>query len=273
MTEATGADDIPRRRPHGPGGVAVVTGGGSGIGRELVRAIAGAGASVAILDVDAKAAASLQAEIEAGGSRAISVRCDVSRFEEVAAAADTVREQLGPVTLLCNNAGIGGGLGSESINIPIDTWEAVLGVNLNGVIHGVRAFVPAMVEAGIGGHVVNTASMAALIPGPRSGPYTTSKFAVAGLSEVLRAELHPHRIGVSILCPGPFETGIWGEDDSSDHGASPAVLGPRVLAAIEENEAFIFTHPEFSSIVERRFEGIVSQLRGAGPAMELARRG
>jgi short-subunit dehydrogenase len=88
---------------------------------------------------------------------------------------------------------------------------------------------------------------------------------------VLRAELAPHRIGVSLLCPGPFQTGIWGGDDSSDQGGDPAVLGPRVLAAIERNEAFIFTHPEFAPIVERRFEDILSQLRSAGPAMQLAR--
>jgi NAD(P)-dependent dehydrogenase (short-subunit alcohol dehydrogenase family) len=272
MTDTIDLEATSRGGPLGAGAVAVVTGGGRGIGRALVRSLAEAGASVAILDVDSAAAESMREEIAEAGFPGMAIGCDVSRFEEVATAAQRVRSQLGPVTVLCNNAGIGGGVGPEASEIPMDRWETVLGVNLNGVIHGIRAFVPAMIEAGLHGHVVNTASMAALITAPGTGPYTTSKFAVAGLSEVLRAELASHGIGVSVLCPGPFQTGIWGDDDSSDQGEDPAVLGPLVVAAIERNEAFIFTHPEFAPLVERRFEEILSQLRSAGSAMQLARR-
>jgi len=252
-------------------GVAVVTGAGSGIGRELARSLAGIGMPVALIDVDAQAASAFREEIEAAGGQALSIGCDVSRADEVVAAAEQVRAELGAVTILCNNAGIGGGVGPPQVEVPLDRWAAVLGVNLQGVIHGVHAFAPAMIESGRRGHIVNTASMAAFLTGPGSGPYTTSKFAVAGLTEVLRAELAPHHIGVSLLCPGPFRTGIWGDDDSSDPGGDPAVLGPRVLAGIERNEPFIFTHPEFAPLVEQRFAGIVRQLREADEAMRLAR--
>jgi NAD(P)-dependent dehydrogenase (short-subunit alcohol dehydrogenase family) len=257
----------------GPSGrVAVVTGGGAGIGRSLVRAFAKAGMRVAIADLDAGAADAVAREVRSAGGEAISVRCDVSRFEEVERLASEARERLGPVGVLCNNAGIGGGIGPAIAELEGEVWDRVLGVNLQGVIHGVRAFVPRMIQDSAGGHVVNTASLAAFLPAPGSGPYTTSKFAVVGLSEVLRAELAPHGIGVSVLCPGPYDTGIWGRDRSSDRGADPAILGPRVLLGIEANEPFIFTHPEFAARVSERFERIATHLRDAGRAMELARR-
>ena len=217
------------------------------------------------------AASAVREEIEGAGGRAVTIECDVTSAGDVEAAAKRVRAELGPVKVLCNNAGIGGGVGPPEVEISLDRWAAVLGVNLEGVIHGVHAFVPAMIESGAGGHVVNTASMAAFLTAPGSGPYATSKFAVAGLTEVLRAELAPHGIGVSLLCPGPFRTGIWGDDETSDPGGDPAVVGPRVLAGIEADEPFIFTHPEFATQVEKRFAAIVRQLRASEEAMELAR--
>jgi NAD(P)-dependent dehydrogenase (short-subunit alcohol dehydrogenase family) len=226
--------------------------------------------SIAIADRDASGAQRLVQELVGSSGRIIAVGCDVSVYEEVAALAATAQEELGPVAVLCNNAGIGGGVGANVVDRPASDWDAVLGVNLQGVIHGVRAFVPAMVASGEPGHIVNTASMAAFFPSPGNGPYTTSKFAVAGLSEVLRAELAPHGIGVSVLCPGPFDTAIWGDDDASNRGKDPAALGPRVLAAIEGDEAFIFTHPEFAPMLSERFERIVDQLRAAGDAMREA---
>lgn len=249
--------------------VAFVTGGASGIGRSLVHALSRAGCSVAIADVDEAGARALEAELRGAGARALAIRCDVACFDEVA-AVEEVRARLGPVSLLFNNAGIGGGIGPPSIEVPERQWESVLGVNLQGVLHGIRAFVPSMIEAGAGGHVVNTASMAALLPAPGTAPYTLTKFAVAGLSEVLRAELSEHGIGVSVLCPGPFRTAIWGDDAASDRGADPAILGPRVLAGIEANEPYIFTHPEFASLVSSRFESILRQLEDSGRAMQRA---
>ncbi len=251
---------------------AVVTGGASGIGRSMARTLAGAGFSVAVADVDEARAGRVTTEIRSEGGEAEAFTCDVSRFEEVEALAEGARERLGPVGVLCNNAGIGGGVGASMDERGVDDWERVLGVNLLGVIHGVKAFTPRMIEDAAGGHVVNTASMASFLPSPGNGPYTTSKFAVLGLSEVLRLELAPHGIGVSVLCPGPFETGIWDGDETSDKGGDPSVLGPRVLAAIEENEPFVFTHPEFAPMVADRFDRILKRLREAGPAMERALR-
>ncbi|MGH7338808.1 MAG: SDR family NAD(P)-dependent oxidoreductase, partial [Myxococcota bacterium] len=253
------------------GRAAVVTGGASGIGRALVRSLADAGASVAIADVDLASAEALRDEIVASARRAIAVRCDVSRYADVQALAEQVHERLGDVAVLCNNAGIGGGLGPEAIDLSVPDWEAILGVNLFGVIHGVRAFAPRMVAACAGAHIVNTASMAAFLPAPRTGPYTTSKFAVVGLSEVMRAELAPRGVGVSVLCPGPYRTAIWGDAEAGAQGDDPAVLGPRVLAAIASDEPFIFTHPEFASALSRRFARIADDLRQAGPAMQAAR--
>lgn len=248
---------------------AVVTGGANGIGRALARSLAGAGASVAIADVDVDGANAVRDEIAASGGEAIVVRCDVSRWEEVQALADEVHERLGDVAVLCNNAGIGGGLGSEAIDLPIARWQAVLGVNLFGVIHGVRAFAPDMAASAARAHIINTASMAAFLTGPRSGPYTTSKFGVLGFSEVLRAELAPRGVGVSVLCPGPYRTAIWG--DGQEQGDDPAELGPRVLAAIAADEPYVFTHPEFESMLSRRFARIAGDLREAGAAMQEAR--
>jgi NAD(P)-dependent dehydrogenase (short-subunit alcohol dehydrogenase family) len=246
---------------------AVVTGGANGIGRSMARAFAKAELSVAVADVDVDGAEAVASEIRSGGGDAIALTCDVSRFAEVEALAAEVRERLGPVGMLCNNAGIGGGLHPSMDVLDVGDWESVIGVNLWGVVHGVRAFTPRMIEDAAGGHIVNTASMAAFLPAAGTGPYTTTKFAVVGLSEVLRAELAPHEIGVSVLCPGPFDTGIWGGDQTSDTGGDPAVLGPRVLAAVEANEPFIFTHPEFAPMVSDRFDRIATRVREAGQAM------
>lgn len=253
------------------GRAAVVTGGGSGIGRAMARAFSKAEMPVVVSDVDSTSANAVATEIRSEGGEALAIACDVSRFDEVEALASEAQDRLGPVALLCNNAGVGGGIGPPMSEISGDDWERVLAVNLGGVINGIRAFVPRMIDASMGGHIVNTASMAAFLPHSGTGPYTTTKFAIVGLSEVLRSELEPHGIGVSILCPGPFDTGIWGSDRSSNAGGDPAVLGPRVLAGAAANEPFIFTHPEFENVLSERFEGILRTLREAGPPMQHAR--
>src|SRR5262245_24544314 len=165
------------------GRVAVVTGGGSGIGRALALAFAREGARLVLADVDERAMESVAAEIRALKGEALTVRTDVSDLGQVTALADRAWAAFGGVHVLCNNAGVAAWGGLETATHR--DWQWVLGVNLWGVIHGVEAFVPRMIAAGQGGHVVNTASMAGLIASQGLGVYNTSKYAVVGLSETL----------------------------------------------------------------------------------------
>ncbi|MGH7308636.1 MAG: SDR family NAD(P)-dependent oxidoreductase, partial [Candidatus Rokuibacteriota bacterium] len=188
------------------GRVGVVTGGGSGIGRALAEALAREGMRLVVADVDESGMAATVAAIRAGGGEAIAVRTDVSDLEQVRALADRAWAAFGGVHVLCNNAGVAvwGGLETATQR----DWQWVLGVNLWGVIHGLLAFLPRMIDQGQGGHVVNTASMAGLIASQGLGVYNTSKYAVVGLSETLAKDLRPYGIGVSVLCPMGVATGI-----------------------------------------------------------------
>src|SRR5262249_29739616 len=181
------------------GKVAVVTGGGSGIGRALARALAGAGAPVVVADIDLADAEETVPVVSAGGTEGLAVRTDVSDRRQVEALADRVFERYGATHVLCNNAGVvvHGGLESASW----EDWQWVVGVNLWGVIHGLLAFVPRMIAAAQGGHIVNTASMAGLIASQGLGGYNTTKYAVVGLSETLAKDRRPHGIGVPAVCP------------------------------------------------------------------------
>jgi NAD(P)-dependent dehydrogenase (short-subunit alcohol dehydrogenase family) len=245
------------------GRIAVVTGGGEGIGRGIAHALAGAGARVAIVDIDGDAAERVARELE--GSRAFVA--DVSKLDAMTALADEVERELGPVTVLCNNAGVM--LDGSLVDAPLSDWQWVLGVNLLGVVHGVEAFVP-RIRANGGGHVVNTGSMAGLAPrlGSSLGIYSASKAAVVSFSEMLRAELAPQGIGVSVLCPSTVETRIWEADRNrpSELGAGRAVpkperaagaiggmdVGPLVVRGILENRAYIFTSDDVRPRIEQR---------------------
>ena len=169
------------------GKVAVVTGGGSGIGRALALALGRAGAKVVVADVDETGATETVRLAAAAGAEGLAVPTDVADRRQVEALADRVFERYGATHVLCNNAGVvvHGGLQSATWQ----DWQWVLGVNLWGVIHGVLAFVPRMIAGGEGGHVVNTASMAGLIASQGLGVYNTTKYAVVGLSETLAKDL------------------------------------------------------------------------------------
>ena len=196
------------------GKVAVVTGGGSGIGRALALALGRAGARVVVADVDETGAAETVRLVAAAGAEGLAAPTDVADRRQVDALADRVFERYGATHVLCNNAGVvvHGGLQSATWQ----DWEWVLGVNLWGVIHGLLAFVPRMIAGGEGGHVVNTASMAGLIASQGLGVYNTTKYAVVGLSETLAKDLRPHGIGVTVVCP-------MGVDDAHPRGrAQPA---------------------------------------------------
>jgi NAD(P)-dependent dehydrogenase (short-subunit alcohol dehydrogenase family) len=249
--------------------IAVITGGASGIGRSLALALAGVGADIVIADIDEEGLAKVKKEIEALGCRALAVICDVSKDEDVDRLAAGTFSSFGRVDILMNNAGVM--LRGYAEKIPMKEWEWIIGINLFGVIRGIRAFVPHMIERG-SGYVVNTSSLGGLVGGqPFSIGYSTSKFAVSGLTEVLYKYLRPKGIGVSLLCPGGVATNIGpnirftGGDDPKDLGGNqsprlgqPGVADPddvaqAVITAMEKNQFLILTDTErLQALIRRR---------------------
>jgi NAD(P)-dependent dehydrogenase (short-subunit alcohol dehydrogenase family) len=210
------------------------------------------------------------------------VQLDVSSRTAMAKAADQVEARFGPVTLLFNNAGVN--LFQTSEQSSFDDWDWVMGVNLQGPINGVVTFVPRMIAAAQGGYVVNTASMAAFLAAGLPGIYNTSKFAVRGLSQSLRASLAPHGIGVSVLCPGLVKSYIYASDDIRpealragarpvdasnvkrlaeihEFGMEPDVIAARVLEAMREDRFHIFSHPEFKDELREVFDEVLADFR------------
>lgn len=252
------------------GRVAVVTGGGSGIGRAMVEAFARERMKVVVADVDERAVATVVASIRARGGEALGVRTDVTDLASVQALAESAVAIFGKVHVLCNNAGVAlwGGLETATHR----DWQWVLGVNLWGVIHGIEAFVPRMIAQREPGHIVNTASMAGLIATRGLGVYNTSKYAVVGLSETLAKDLRPYGLGVSVLCPMGVATQIRASArnrpaDLANETPSavepvelmgrtlaPAAVADMVLAAIRANRLYVITHEEGLEALRRRHE-------------------
>ncbi|HSJ95789.1 MAG TPA: SDR family NAD(P)-dependent oxidoreductase [Myxococcota bacterium] len=204
------------------GRVAVVTGAASGIGRALARRLGAEGMQVVLADVEAGALAEAERELGAAGVETLAVRTDVTDEASVRALADAALARFGAVHLVCNNAGVMGGAGL-CWEVPPEDWAWVLGVNLQGVIHGIRVFVPILL-AQEEGHVLNTASMAALVSLPLASPYVVSKHAVLALSESLFHELAgrgPH-VGVSVLCPEAVDTRIVDAERNRPEALRPA---------------------------------------------------
>jgi NAD(P)-dependent dehydrogenase (short-subunit alcohol dehydrogenase family) len=225
--------------PDLAGKVAIVTGGASGIGQGIAAKLIAEGARVIIADVQRDALEATAAEIGAAG-----VLTDVSDPASVDALARTALDRYGAVDVVCNNAGIGPL--APVADLTLDDWRWMIGVNLWGVIHGVHTFLPILKRNRDGGHIVNTASMAGLVAGPRLGAYAAAKYGVVGLTEVLAAELAADnsRVGVSVLCPGTVHTSIGtssrnrpdGLPDASEHSnfadTSTAIsLGERKIRA------------------------------------------
>jgi NAD(P)-dependent dehydrogenase (short-subunit alcohol dehydrogenase family) len=264
------------------GKTAFVTGGASGIGLALGRAFARAGMQVMLADIEREALDGAVRALAATGAAVEGVVCDVSDRAAVEGAAAATLAAFGKVHLLCNNAGVGVGGGPVDQIAPAD-WEWAIGVNLMGVIHGIAAFLPHIRRQGEGGQVVNTASMAGMTTAPMMSPYNVTKFGVVTLSEALAQELQGTGIGVSVLCPGWVNTAI---GDSARHrparfGASPAFLplaqerraqiaallrsgmspdevAARVMAAIRDNDLYVFTHPAMRGALEERFRRILA---------------
>jgi len=259
---------------------AFVTGGANGVGIGLVRALLAQGCNVAIADIRP---ASIDAALRAlDNPRAMGVEVDVSSRKDLARAAEAVEMKFGVVSLLFNNAGVN--LFQTIEESSYDDWDWIMGVNLHGPINGVMTFVPRMIRAGQGGYVVNTASMAGFLAAGVCGIYNTSKFAVRGLSESLRASLAPHGIGVSVLCPGLVKSYIYASDEVRpaglkagakpvnaenvkrlaavhEFGMEPDVIAARVLEAMREDRFHIFTHPEFKDELSEVFAEILQDFR------------
>jgi NAD(P)-dependent dehydrogenase (short-subunit alcohol dehydrogenase family) len=264
--------------------VAVVTGAASGIGLGITRALTGAGANVAMLDVEEQALIDAHAQFATANVDVQRFVCDVSDAEQVADVAGAVQRHFGRVDIVCNNAGVAAGGAIDETTA--DDWDWVLGVNLHGVVHGMRAFVPLIKAGGEGGHVVNTASILGHWTGAGMAIYAASKYAVVAISESARADLEPHNIGVSALCPGMIDTRILRSNRNrpahlaqtgseifegraeierrfAEDGLNPDVVGEQVLDGIRKNKAFIFTHSGLQEGIKARMEGILECFDGS----------
>ncbi|MDQ1457740.1 MAG: hypothetical protein QOH28_3360 [Actinomycetota bacterium] len=264
------------------GKVAVVTGGASGIGYALARCFASEGARVVIGDVEAAALDRAVSELGASGADVEGVVTDVTDPAQMQALADAAVTRFDGVHVFCNNAGVGGG--GLSWEMPLSTWEWVIGVNLWGVIHGVRAFVPLLMQQ-TEAHIVNTASVAGLVAAPFMGPYNASKHAVVAISETLHHELalSAPQVRVSVLCPGWVNTNIaqsarnrpahLQEGAAPDpeaaallrgfieQGMPPDEVAAKVLEAIREERFWILTHDEPGDFW---VDGVNQRLRSLG---------
>src|ERR1700738_3656126 len=202
------------------GKTAFVTGGASGIGLGLGRAFAQAGLKVMVADIEADALAAAVKSLENVRPGVRGVICDVADPSSVERAAKASYEAFGNVHVVCNNAGVAAGSGIDDISL--DNWRWVLDVNLMGVVHGIRTFLPHIRAHREGGHIVNTASMAGMNSGLGFTPYVASKFAVVGMSEGLAKQVGPLGIGVTVLCPGFVRTRIWESNRNQPERYGPA---------------------------------------------------
>jgi NAD(P)-dependent dehydrogenase (short-subunit alcohol dehydrogenase family) len=259
------------------GKVAVITGGASGIGRALAERFAAEGMKIVIADIDEVAMRAVEVQLAEGGTEVLTQVCDTSLEAEVQALADAAVSRFGGAHVLCNNAGVIGK--GDAWRSPIAVWDWVIGINLYGVIHGVRAFLPIMEDQGEG-HIVNTASMAGLVALPGAAPYNVTKTGVVALSEGLFIELKAtgSPVRVSALCPGFVRTNLlegqqWDARLGSDPGAPVTPMGQmmdqvlrqgvedgidatevaaQVVDAIRAERFWILTHPDMRhSVVER----------------------
>ena len=275
------------------GRVAVVTGAASGIGRALASAFAGVGMRIVLADVEVAPLEEAAHALVRGGADAIAVPTDVSRGEQVEALAVAAERAFGDLHVVCNNAGVS--IAGLSWTHTVADWEWVLGVNLWGVIHGVRTFVPRLLAHGGEAHVVNTASIAGLLSGPGMAVYDVSKHGVVTLSESLYHELRlvEARVGVSVVCPAWVDTRIIdsgrnrpaalaetaprvpGRDAREDAARAvlaaalpPARVADAVVAAIRANRFWVLPHPDWKRFVRIRLEDVLEDRNPSPEAVE-----
>lgn len=262
------------------GTCAFITGGASGIGLGIAQALAEAGARVIIADVNEEGAAAAAHCLREAGTTAYSIALNVADYNSWRYAIEFAQRQCGNIHILCNNAGVTGCTNTPLEEVSEAAWNWVRSVNLDGILNGLRAFVPHAKRHGEPAHIVNTGSMTSVLAFTHTGDYAATKFGVAGLSEVLRKELKDDNIGVSVLCPGVTRTSIISSsrrlmpvsagdalptvrdcpelEVALSSGLDPRISGRVVLKAILANRAYIFTHPEFRSLVQERFNSILA---------------
>ena len=265
------------------GKTALITGGASGIGLGMARAFVEAGLKVAIADINQSALEAARAVLP---GLVAAVKLDVTRTAEWEHAVDAVETALGPVEILCNNAGVGQGRFADGraivvAEMPEALWRMVLEINVTGTFLGARTVLPRMLARRQWGHIVNTASTGGLMAPGGIAAYCASKFAVVGLSESLRAEVAPAGIGVSVLCPGGVRSNLFASSVAVRAGVpgaaegmatvgsealrieqaqrmDPVFVGKMVLRAIADNAMYIIPHPEYRGHIEERHAALVA---------------
>lgn len=259
------------------GRVAFVTGGASGLGLAMARSLLKRGASVMLADRDAEGLERAVAELSSETNQVASVVCDVADASEIEKAAQATIDHFGKVHIVVNNAGVG--LGGQPGEIELQDWRWIVDINLMGVVHGVEVFTPLIQSHGEGGHIINTGSMAGHVAPGGMGPYNATKYAVVGYSEGLKAELAPHNIGVSVLCPGWVRTNIHttgfgrpsggptleeAKDDPQFQemdavikgGLDPDKVADWVADCVEANRLYIFTHEMMKIGIDMKYAQI-----------------
>lgn len=261
--------------------VAVVTGAGSGLGRAIAVELAHVGASVVAVDIDTSGLEHTTSIADTAGGRCASRCADVSVFGEMEAMAASVLAEFGHVDILVNDAGVG--VGGEFVTVPVEDFQWIVGINLMGEVYGTRLFLPQMIERG-SGHIVNVSSLSGLVPLPFHLPYTTTKYALTGFSEVLATEVRRHGIGVTLVCPGAIKTNIMSSTRTppggtpgqakfkerfgkvlQDRGMQPEAVAAKVLRAIEKDRFLCLAGAESYVLyyLHRLAPGLVRRLSAA----------
>lgn len=267
-----------------PGNVAVITGGASGIGLAAVEALVARGMKVVLADIDEEGLRDVTARLSEDGGDVTGMVCDTSDAASVGEIAERTLSTYGAAHLLFNNAGIAGV--GDAWGGPLDLWDRVIGINLMGVVHGIRAFLPIMDDQG-SGHVVSTASMAGLVAVPGIAPYNATKHGVVAISEGLFIEMQAtgSPIGVSVLCPGFVRTGLMRHEPGApdtpigalmsemlgtgvDGGIPATDVADAVVSAVDERRFWILTHPESRMApvqrMQRAADGVNPPMFGQG---------
>jgi NAD(P)-dependent dehydrogenase (short-subunit alcohol dehydrogenase family) len=268
------------------GKTAIVTGAASGIGLGIATALAEAGANVVMADIQKDAVEAAAHGLSGTNKRVVPVRIDVTQEQSVLDALAETERNFGKLHIACNNAGVPMH-GTRLVDVPLRDWEFMMGVNIWGVIHGIRHLLPAILKHGEEGHIVNTASVAGFQNrrGTDQGPYSMSKYAVLSLSEALEHELEGANVGVSVLCPGPIATNIArGARNRPDHmggpqiraneeavlaerlattGLDPKRVGERVVDAIRTKTFYAFVSAVPADLIRARHRRIEDALNSA----------